>query len=472
MKIRFSDLWRWDGTIDRGPYAIIGLLGFAIKHNLDRIIATVVFHRKWNFFNYWIPLGQAVRITSLSHQDSVFLATMLVLALPFIWVGVVLTLRRLRSAGLPLWQVAFFFLPLVNLVFFLVLSILPSGQESVALPARRGTPFQAIMDRIVPGDALGSAALAVLVTALFGVSATGLSVSFFGMYGWSLFIALPFCLGLFSVLIYGYHRPRSYGSCLLVSLLSIAIVAGALLALAFEGIFCLVMAAPLAILLGMLGGAIGYFIQRRAWNSTEAPATLAVVLLCVPALMTVEHAAPGETPLLEVRTRLEINASPETVWRKLVAFPPLPAPDEWAFRLGIAYPVQSTLHGQGAGAQRECLFSSGTFVEPIESWEEGRRLKFYISAQPPIMREWSPYKEIHTVHLEGRYFQSEGAEFVLIPLPGGRMRLEGISSYRNRMWPMAYWRLWSDAIVHNIHLRVFHHIKRLAEQHEALASRR
>ncbi len=226
------------------------------------------------------------------------------------------------------------------------------------------------MDRIVPGDALGSAALAVLVTALFGVSATGLSVSFFGMYGWSLFIALPFCLGLFSVLIYGYHRPRSYGSCLLVSLLSIAIVAGALLALAFEGIFCLVMAAPLAILLGMLGGAIGYFIQRRAWNSTEAPATLAVVLLCVPALMTVEHAAPGETPLLEVRTRLEINASPETVWRKLVAFPPLPAPDEWAFRLGIAYPVQSTLHGQGAGAQRECLFSSGTFVEPIESWEE------------------------------------------------------------------------------------------------------
>jgi hypothetical protein len=29
-----------------------------------------------------------------------------------------------------------------------------------------------------------------------------------------------------------------------------------------------------------------------------------------------------------------------------------------------------------------------------------------------------------------------------------------------------------DAIVHNIHLRVFRHIKRLAEQQEALASRR
>src|SRR5262249_50984556 len=135
MKTRFTDLWRWHGTIDRGPYAVIGLVGFAIKHNLDRIIATAVFHRKWSLFNYWIPLGQAVRIAPLSHQDSVFLATMLVLALPFIWVGVVLTLRRLRSAGLPLWLVAFFFLPMVNLVFFLVLCILPSGRESVTLPA-------------------------------------------------------------------------------------------------------------------------------------------------------------------------------------------------------------------------------------------------------------------------------------------------------------------------------------------------
>lgn len=472
MKTRFTDLWRWHGTIDRGPYAVIGLVGFAIKHNLDRIIATAVFHRKWSLFNYWIPLGQAVRITSLSHQDSVFLATMLVLALPFIWVGVVLTLRRLRSAGLPLWLVAFFFLPMVNLVFFLVLCILPSGRESVTLPAGRRTRFRAMMDRIVPGDPLGSAALAVLVAGLLGISATRLSVSFFGMYGWSLFIALPFCLGLFSVLIFGYHRPRSYGSCLLVSLLSIAIVAAALLALAFEGIFCLFMAAPLAILLGVLGGAVGYFIQRRAWNGTEAPATLAMVLLCVPVLTAVEHAAPGETPLLKVQTRIEINASPETVWRNLVAFPPLPRPEEWAFRLGIAYPVQSTLHGQGAGTERDCLFSSGTFVEPIESWEEGRRLKFRISAQPPIMREWSPYKEIHTVHLEGHYFRPEGAEFVLLPLPGGRTRLEGISSYRNRMWPMAYWRLWSDAIIRNIHLRVFRHIKRLAEQEEALASRR
>ena len=70
----------WRKPINRGPYALIGLLGFAIKHNLDRLLATVVFHRPWGVFNYWIPLDRAVRITSLSREDSRFLAAMLVLA--------------------------------------------------------------------------------------------------------------------------------------------------------------------------------------------------------------------------------------------------------------------------------------------------------------------------------------------------------------------------------------------------------
>ena len=42
MKRWLLYLWRWDGTVDRGPYALIGLVGFALKHNLDRLLATVV----------------------------------------------------------------------------------------------------------------------------------------------------------------------------------------------------------------------------------------------------------------------------------------------------------------------------------------------------------------------------------------------------------------------------------------------
>jgi hypothetical protein len=79
------------------------------------------------------------------------------------------------------------------------------------------------------------------------------------------------------------------------------------------------------------------------------------------------------------------------------------------------------------------------------------------------MEEMSPYGHIHTRHIDEQYFQAQDAEFVLTPLPDGHTLLTGTSRYRNRMWPTAYWRLWSDSIVHQIHLRVFRHIKRLSE---------
>lgn len=101
MSLRFRDLWTWEGTIDRGTYALIGLIGFAIKHNLDRLIARA-FGRPWTLFNYWIPLNRVVRVWELSAQDARMLAVLIAAALPFIWVGVVLTLKRLRTARLPL----------------------------------------------------------------------------------------------------------------------------------------------------------------------------------------------------------------------------------------------------------------------------------------------------------------------------------------------------------------------------------
>ena len=65
MKITFSDLWRSSGTVDRGPYALVGLIGFTLKHNLDRLVAAFVFHRPWTLFNYWVPVRNVARVTAL-----------------------------------------------------------------------------------------------------------------------------------------------------------------------------------------------------------------------------------------------------------------------------------------------------------------------------------------------------------------------------------------------------------------------
>jgi hypothetical protein len=65
-------------------------------------------------------------------------------------------------------------------------------------------------------------------------------------------------------------------------------------------------------------------------------------------------------------------------------------------------------------------------------------------------------------HLDGFLIARRG-EFRLTEIAGGRTRLEGTTWYQHHLWPAAYWRLWSDAVIHRIHRRVLEHIKRSAE---------
>ena len=84
---------------------------------------------RWRILNYWvsdIPTG----ITTITRREASFYALLIVIALPFIWIGTVLTLRRLRDANLPLWLVALFFLPFFNLAFFIILVAIPSEAPS------------------------------------------------------------------------------------------------------------------------------------------------------------------------------------------------------------------------------------------------------------------------------------------------------------------------------------------------------
>jgi hypothetical protein len=104
------------------------------------------------------------------------------------------------------------------------------------------------------------------------------------------------------------------------------------------------------------------------------------------------------------------------------------------------------------------VFSTGPFIEPIEVWDEPRLLRFSVAENPAPLNELTPYGHIEPRHLHG-YFASEHGQFLLTPLPGGRTRLEGTTWCRDAIWPAAYWRAWSDYIVHRIHLRVLEHIK-------------
>ncbi len=170
----------------------------------------------------------------------------------------------------------------------------------------------------------------------------------------------------------------------------------------------------------------------------------------------------------------EVSASPADSSNRSMRFPKrcgsrwLPSAKfrghlSYCFRAGIAYPIRAEIIGSGVGAERHCVFSTGAFVEPIQVWDEPRRLKFSVTENPPPMQEWTPYTHIDPPHLHG-FLMSNGGQFLLTPLPNGGTRLEGTTWYQHGLWPAAYWRVWSDEIIHRIHLRVLTHIRDEAEK--------
>src|SRR6266852_3053446 len=393
MALRFLELLHFEGRVGRRKYAVVGAILFAIKSIVDRVIGAYVLPEapSW-FLTYWAPLGKAARLGHLSSVESRYLLTMMLFVLPFIWIGVAMTVRRLRDAGQPVWLAILFFIPFLNLLLLLALCFLPSRQHEERLEAAPWPQVRSL-DALIPRSQLGSALLGLL-----------------------------------------------------------------LLVFAIEGLICILMAAPIALVLAWLGGSLGYFIEGNYWGAKRGSAMLSVVLFAMPAMFGLEHAAGLAVPEYVVRTSIDVHARPEQVWKEVVAFAEIPAPQEMLFRAGIAYPIRAEISGHGVGAVRHCIFSTGAFVEPIEVWDEPRLLKFGVTANPPPLNELTPYGHIEPRHLHG-YFVSEQGQFLLTPLPNGGTRLEGTTWYRNAMWPAAYWRLWSDAIIHLIHLRVLRHIR-------------
>jgi hypothetical protein len=276
-----------------------------------------------------------------------------------------------------------------------------------------------------------------------------------GTYGLTIFILFPVLLGGLASWVF---RPATGGRAIALGAITVTVALGSLLVLGLEGLFCIVMAAPLAGPLGALGS---WLVYRAESSSLATGAGVAMLLLLPPTSLTWDVLA--RPTVFEVHSAITIAASPELVWKHVIAFSEMPEPQEWFFRAGLAYPKRAHIEGTGAGAIRYCEFSTGPFVEPIEVWNEPRLLRFRVTENPAPMNEWSPYAQILPKHLHG-YLISRHGQFQLTRLPNNHTLLEGTTWYQHGLWPAEYWRWWSDAIIHRIHLRVLNHIRTLAEK--------
>lgn len=310
-----------------------------------------------------------------------------------------------------------------------------------------------MMGKLLPTDNKKRKLLSVSITVIIAGLLTLWGIYGIGQYGIALFILTPIFIGSGSTILYGLNNGISKREAWLIARVTLAIFTIGLLVFAIEGLICIAMAAPFGLLLTWVGSMIGYAVLNRA--PQKAPSAILILFCIIPTTAFVEkEIAPT---LTSVVTSIEIDAPPKVVWENVVEFPQLKEPTEFIFKTGIAYPINARIEGAGVGAVRHCNFTTGSFVEPITVWNESKLLKFDVVEQPAPMKEIS-FWDIDAPHLHD-YFVSKKGQFKLIAMPNNKTLLEGTTWYYHNIKPAIYWQLWSDYIIHKIHIRVLNHIK-------------
>jgi hypothetical protein len=431
--------------VDRRLYAVTGCGLMAVKYAGDASLYALAGGGLLHPLRFLAPAA-TVRLGPVFDSGAPWLYAMVVWALPFLWIGASMSIRRARDAGLGAFVGLLFFVPFVNLLTMLGLCLLPSRSAASPGPAPLVGAERAVWAAVIGSVASGSA---------LGLAMTVFSVQVVAAYGPALFLGAPFAMGMLTAWLFNLGQPRGALATAGVVGLGLGVTGAMLLLFALEGVFCVAMAAPLAAVVAGMGAAVGVALARI---QSPRPVALGIAVLPVLTVLEPRPAAPHA-----VTTTIDVDASPAEVWEEVIGFDEIEAPLPWFFTAGIAAPQRAFLDGTGVGAVRHCIFTTGEFIEPITAWDPPNRLAFDVAGQPPSMRELSPWSRVFAPHVQTGMI-SEHGEFLLESLPEGGTRLSGTTWYRMQLGPEGYWIWWTDRIVHAIHHRVLDQVAADAER--------
>ena len=277
----------------------------------------------------------------------------------------------------------------------------------------------------------------VVVGTLSGVAiillAVAVSALIFRAYGWGLFVLTPFVVGLTTGFLVNRQELQSMKATNGLVLLSATLGCFGLILFALEGLICLILAAPLAAVLAIAGGALG----RRAARIGKDPMGPVYCVALLPAMFAADALYPPAVTMMTNESIL-IEASAPQVWQTVTSDEPIREPATLVGRLGLAYPERAHFSGRGVGAIRTGYFSTGEAREKIIDWREGRLLGFMVLSQPPAMKEMSPYRDVHAPHVAG-YFETGETQFEIHAVGERQTRLTIRAVHRLRIDPVIYW---------------------------------
>ncbi len=239
------------------------------------------------------------------------------------------------------------------------------------------------------------------------------------------------------------------------------------LAIAWEGIICVVFIVPPAMISASLGGILAGALQRH-WHRAASRRTLYcfAVLPLFLAIAETQLNQPLQTRTVD--TSLVIHAPLAVVWRNIERVPPI-APAElrhsWTNAIGFPRPVEATLSHEGVGGVRNASFERGlTFTETITDWQPNQRIVFTIQADTSAIPTTTLDEH---VTVGGRFFDVLTGEYDLHTLPNGDTLLHLSSQERLSTDFNLYAALWSDAVMRDMQSNILHVIRTRCETEAA-----
>src|SRR5258705_366795 len=174
--------------VDRKTYAAYGFGLMALKYALDAALIWWFAGRWWAPLDYLSPLW-STRQHVLQGAPAWLAPVLVVITLPFLWIGVTLTLRRAGHPGLSPWGCPLFFLPRPNYIFFLPPCFLPPAAKPAPGPPGR---------RPRVGERLTGAVLGVAASLGTPLLRGGVGISLKRSSSRGFFRGAPFTIGYIS----------------------------------------------------------------------------------------------------------------------------------------------------------------------------------------------------------------------------------------------------------------------------------
>jgi uncharacterized membrane protein YhaH (DUF805 family) len=442
-------LFAFEGRIGRLRYALWSF-GILLSQHLA-VFALSGFQARKLVADPWFYIAPLRALVTLERASDAVLMLGLVWLLIAAWALAALSFRRAADADLTGWAAAYAIVPLVQIAVILLLCILPSRPTPEQEPANddSGLPPRAWM-AVAQGTLAG-----IAVTLGFVV----FSALVLRTYGWGLFVLGPFFIGAATGFVANCRGDIGAQQNLHVVACATALGGFALLAAALEGVLCLVMAAPLALGIALIGGIFGRAVVA---SPPSSPAQTGTSLAVLPLVFALESVLGGSVSFDTIQSVI-VRAAPDVVWRSIVHMDTIEEPLALPFRLGVAYPVRGEVIGEGVGALRRGEFSTGTAVERVTEWIPDRKLAFVVVEDVHSMRELSPYRHVHAPHAVG-YFRTTSTSFELVPRPDGSTEVIEQTSHELKLEPALYWLPLVRRVVHQNNARVLAHVRRQAER--------